>query len=154
MKLLRLLGVRRILAPVCAAILAVGGIGVWALLRTSTPPTRASNHGRSPAVDGANGAVTGGTESTPSTVSDTPPTSDPTAEGEGPIPGLGAGGSNKVNPNRTLPASAQPADVLPEVPSLLLIPAVALVVFATAIIRNRRHQRRRRGFSGTVDGDT
>lgn len=143
---------RRILAPVCAAVLAVGGVGAWALLRTSPPTSHTSNHADPPAVGGANGAATGGVEAGPSSVPDPSPTSAPTGEGQGPIPGPQAGSSNQRNQDNALPADAQPANVLPEVPSVLLIPVIALVVFAIAILRNRRRQRRFGQLHGADDG--
>lgn len=140
-KRFRLLDGRRTLAPLCAALLAVAGVGTWALLRTSTPTSPTSSHSHRPAVEGSNGTVTGGSHSTATTGSETStPSASPSAVGTS--PGLQAGTSNQVGPNGTLQASAQPGDVLPEVPSVLLIPAIALVVFGTVMGRNHRRQRR------------
>jgi hypothetical protein len=132
---IRALGGRTTLVSLVVVVLAVSGVGTWALLRCSAPPTGRSDNVQLP-------VTAGGT--TPITTPAPDVTSDPSlSSGDGSSPSGPSNTSLKVGtPDATLSRSAQPNAAVPEASSALLIPVVAAGLFGLALVHRSRRRRR------------
>jgi hypothetical protein len=135
LRAIRALGGRMTLVSLCAVVLAVSGVGIWALVRSSTSPTGKSDNVQLP-------VTAGGTSPTATTAPNL--TSDPPVSSGDQITTSGSPSTNLklASPNATLSRSAQPNAAVPEVSSVLLIPVVAAGLFGLALTNRNRRRRR------------
>jgi hypothetical protein len=135
LRAIRVLGGRTTLASLGVVVLAVSGVGTWALLRNTTPPRGNADNVQLPVTAG--GAI-------PITTTAPDVTSGPSTSSGDAVPASGPlNTSLKLgSPDATPSRGAQPNASVPEASSVLLMPLVAAGLFGLALTdRNRRRRR-------------